>query len=288
MSLCLSAAHATPSNPLNGSHKQPELWWTYNATIEDWFDEFAGMANIINRFAGIPLDELRGVRVPFLRVGWNTQFIMMKEFGFLYDSSMVAPKSDPPLWPYTFDYRIPHRCSGSRQKCPSRSFPGMWEMIMNPLDIEGHTCAMVDSCPTHLSDDEVFDMFMNNFDRHYKSNKAPFGIYFHTIWFKEKQNFRVFLRFIDELMKKPDIYFVTNYQAIEWMRTPTPLSQIGNFEPWKCKKDIDPNLVACNHPHLCKLTARQLRGERYLHTCFECPDNYPWVKNEFGLEQNRK
>ena len=59
------------------SHKQPELWWTFNATMEDWFDEFAGMANIVNRFAGIPLDELRGTRVPFLRVGWNTQFIMV-------------------------------------------------------------------------------------------------------------------------------------------------------------------------------------------------------------------
>jgi len=270
------------------THKQPELWWTYNATIEDWFDEFAGMANIINRFAGIPLDELRGVRVPFLRVGWNTQLIMMKEFGFLYDSSMVAPKSDPPLWPYTLDYRIPHKCVGSRQKCPSRSFPGMWEMIMNPMDIEGHTCAMVDSCPTHLSDDEVFDMFMTNFDRHYKTNRAPFGIYFHTIWFKEKQNFRVFLRFLDELIKKPDVYFVTNYQAIEWMRTPTPLSQLSNFEPWKCKRDIDPNLIACNHPKLCKLASRNLRGERYLQTCFECPEVYPWVKNEFGLEFNRK
>ena len=158
---------------------------------------------------------------------------------------------------------------------------------MNPLDIEGHTCAMVDSCPTHLSDDEVFDMFMNNFDRHYKSNKAPFGIYFHTIWFKEKQNFRVFLRFIDELMKKPDVYFVTNYQAIEWMRDPTPLSGLSNFEPWKCKKEIDPNLIACNHPHNCKLATRQLRGERYLQTCFECPDVYPWVKNEFGVEQSK-
>jgi hypothetical protein len=244
------------------------------------------MANIVNKFAGIPLDEIRGTRVPFLRVGWNTQFIMMKEFGFLYDSSMVAPKSDPPLWPYTFDYRIPHRCSGSRQKCPSRSFPGMWEMIMNPLDIEGHTCAMVDSCPTHLSEEEVYDMFMSNFNRHYKTNRAPFGLYFHTIWFKEKQNFRVFQRFIDELLHNKDVYIVTNYQAIQWMRNPTPLSQLNTFEPWKCKdkKDIDPNLVACNHPKLCKLTSRQVRGERYMNTCFECPDQFPWVKNEFGSE----
>ena len=47
------------------------------------------------------------------------QFLMMKEFGFVYDSSIPAPLSDPPLWPYTLDYKIPHKCIGDR-KCPSR------------------------------------------------------------------------------------------------------------------------------------------------------------------------
>uniref|UniRef100_T1JZN8 Uncharacterized protein n=1 Tax=Tetranychus urticae TaxID=32264 RepID=T1JZN8_TETUR len=103
---------------------------------EDWNVDAAGMNFIIYIHGGLPLDELRGTRVPFLRVGWNTQMIMMKEFGFLYDSWVVPPKSDPPIWPYTFDFRIPHKCAGSLQKWPSRSFPGMWEMAMNPLDIE--------------------------------------------------------------------------------------------------------------------------------------------------------
>ena len=44
---------------------------------------------------------------------------MMKEFGFVYDSSIPAPLSDPPIWPYTLDYKIPHKCIGDR-KCPSR------------------------------------------------------------------------------------------------------------------------------------------------------------------------
>lgn len=147
---------------------------------------------------------------------------------------------------------------------------------------------MVDSCPTHLSEEEVFSMFMENFNRHYRTNRAPFGLYFHTIWFKEKKNHKVFLQFIDELLKKPDVWFVTNYQAIEWMRTPTPLSQLNSFEPWKCQRNIDPNLVACNHPKTCRLHGRQVRGERYLHTCFECPEVYPWVKNEFGVESLKK
>jgi hypothetical protein len=50
---------------------------------------------------------------------------MMKEFGFVYDSSIPAPLSDPPIWPYTLDFKIPHKCIG-RRKCPSRSFPGLW------------------------------------------------------------------------------------------------------------------------------------------------------------------
>ncbi|CAG0919299.1 unnamed protein product [Notodromas monacha] len=115
------------------THRTPERWWGENATIEDWFDEMVGMANIVNRFGGIAMEDLRGIRVPFLRVGWNRQFLMMREFGFVYDTSMTAPPSDPPLWPYTLDYRAPHDCLGPSQMCPSRSFPGIWEMVMNQL-----------------------------------------------------------------------------------------------------------------------------------------------------------
>ena len=74
------------------------------------------------------MEDIRGLRVPYLKPGWNRQFLMMKEFGFVYDSSIPAPLSDPPLWPYTLDYKIPHKCINGR-KCPSRSFPGIWVRI---------------------------------------------------------------------------------------------------------------------------------------------------------------
>ena len=32
------------------THRTPESWWEKNATIEDWFDEMVGQANIINRY----------------------------------------------------------------------------------------------------------------------------------------------------------------------------------------------------------------------------------------------
>ena len=41
-------------------HRKPEDWWTNNATIEDWFDEMVGQANIINRYAGISMEDMWG------------------------------------------------------------------------------------------------------------------------------------------------------------------------------------------------------------------------------------
>ena len=42
--------------------------------------------------------------------------------------------------------------------------------------------------------------------------------------------------------------------------------------------------TACNIPKVCKLNSRELRKQRYLYTCKECPDTYPWIKNEFGMD----
>lgn len=172
------------------------------------------------------MEDIRGLRVPYLKPGWNRQFLMMKEFGFVYDSSIPAPLSDPPLWPYTLDFKIPHKCIG-RRKCPSRSFPGIWEMPLNQLVFEEYGCAFVDSCPPYFSQDEIFDIFMTNFNRHYNSNRAPMGLYFHSTWFENKKNRRAFRKFVDEMVGRPDVYLVSTWEVIQWMRNPTPNSQVN-------------------------------------------------------------
>lgn len=266
-------------------HRGPEQWWSKNATIEDWFDEMVGQANIINKFSNVRMEDLRGMRVPFLRVGWNRQFLMMKEFGFVYDSSMVAPFSNPPLWPYTLDYKMPHSCGGNNQNCPSRSYPGVWEMVMNQLEAGDYYCGMVDSCPPHFSGEDVYRMLTHNFKRHYSTNRAPFGLYFHATWFKKPDYMDAFMRFMDDMGKMSDVYFVTNYQAIQWMRHPTTTNTLNQFEPWNCKgKQFEANEIACNLPNTCKLRSRVLQQDRYLYTCNECPAQYPWIRNEFGLD----
>lgn len=65
-------------------------------------------------------------------------------------------------------------------------------MVMNQLEANEYTCAMVDSCPPHLSGEDVYKMLTHNFKRHYLSNKAPYGLYFHTTWFKKPEYLAAF------------------------------------------------------------------------------------------------
>ncbi|XP_065164261.1 chitin deacetylase 1 [Atheta coriaria] len=264
------------------THRGPEDWWANNATIEDYFDEMVGQANILHRFAGVRLPEIKGMRTPFLKVGWNRQFLMAKEFGFLYDSSIIAPHHDPPYWPYTLDHALPHACAQS-QNCPTRAHPGVWELPLNPLIANDFMCIKLGTCPADLSGNEVYKLLHHNFKRHYLSNRAPFGLHLHSAWFKKPEYLRAFSTFVDDLLRQPDVWFVTNSQAIKWMRNPRVMSKEQDI--WGCERSrFAKSEVACDAPNVCKLYSRVFQQERYFHTCMECPPKYPWIRNEFGTE----
>ena len=36
--------------------------------------------------------------------------------------------------------------------------------------------------------------------RHYETNRAPLGLYFHTLWFKDKKNQKAFKRFLADMV----------------------------------------------------------------------------------------
>ena len=39
---------------------------------------------------------------------------------------------------------------------------------------------------------------------------------------------------LDWVSSKDDVYFVTGTQTLLWMTDPTPVSKLGNFQPWQC------------------------------------------------------
>ncbi|XP_045537146.1 chitin deacetylase 1 [Papilio machaon] len=268
------------------THRGPEEWWARNATVEDWFDEMVGQANIINRFGKVWMEDFRGLRVPYLSVGWNRQFVMMQEFGFVYDATIVAPLSDPPYWPYTHDYKMPHECTEKYQYCPTRSYAGLWQMVINPLtDGKNNSNATPEHCHFTLTGDDIYGILLNNFKRHYLKNRAPFGIHLSGTWLRNSHYLAALKRFIIELLRLPDVYFVTYKEVIEWMKKPTPVLQLKKFQPWQCKdRRFHENEIACSKPRTCKLPSKVLEHDKYMITCVDCPKSYPWIRNEFGFD----
>ncbi|KAJ0174591.1 hypothetical protein K1T71_009699 [Dendrolimus kikuchii] len=267
------------------THRGPDEWWSKNATVEDWFDEMVGQANVINRFGRVRMEDFRGMRVPYLSVGWNRQFLMMQEFGFVYDATIVAPFTDTPYWPYTLDYKMPHKCQGNNQYCPTRSYAGLWEMVINALLNGDEVCPTLETCPSTLCADDLYDILINNFKRHYLKNRAPFGIHFNSTMLKNSEYLGVFKKFMGEVLKLPDVYFVTYKEVIDWIKRPTPVVQIKKFQPWLCKRQhFEDSEIACHKPRTCKLPSKVLEHDKYMITCTECPKTYPWIRNEFGFE----
>ena len=77
-------------------------------------------------FAGIKLEDVRGIRAPFLAIGGNNMFSMLYDANFTYDSSMPIYENRPPSYPYTLDYKISHDCM--IPPCPNKAYPGVWEI----------------------------------------------------------------------------------------------------------------------------------------------------------------
>merc|ERR1712127_342013 len=116
-----------------------------------------------------------------------------------------------------------------------------------------------------FSEKELEEMLMENFRRHYETNRAPMGLYFHTLWFKNAKNRRAFRKFLDKMVKNKNVYIVSNWEVIQWMQNPTKLSQMETFPEWtKCDVATPLEKQACNIPRVCKLFSRELRRERYL------------------------
>nr|CAH7729243.1 unnamed protein product [Callosobruchus chinensis] len=160
-----------------------------NKGYEEWVAEMVGMRDILKHLANISKSEVVGMRAPFLKPGRNTQYKVLEEFGFIYDSSIGVPALPIPVWPYTLDYKIPHECKSGT--CPSKSFPGVWEVPLNTHYVEGFEgghCPYLDQCVLHNHDaEDVFEWLQEDFSRYYDQNRAPYMMPFHTNWFSIKE-----------------------------------------------------------------------------------------------------
>ena len=66
------------------------------------------------------------------------------------------------------------------------------------------------------------------------------------------------------------------------MQNPTEMTALRDFTEWKEKCDIK-GQPHCSLSNPCPLSTRELPGTIHrLHTCMECPNNYPWILDPTG------
>jgi len=146
-----------------------------------WLKEMVGQREILSAYGGVKLEDIRGMRAPFLAIGGNHMFSMLYDANFTYDSSMPIYENRPPSYPYTMDHKIFHECM--IPPCPTRSFPGLWELpLVMWNDLKDGRCSMADACSNPSDAEGVYLMIMQNFQRHYQTNRAPFGLFYHPAW----------------------------------------------------------------------------------------------------------
>lgn len=266
----------------NYSRNRPEEFWS-KASIDDWVDEVIGMKEILHTFSNVSRDDLLGVRAPFMKSGGNNMMSMIYDYGLDYDSSLAVPPSEVPLWPYTLDFAIPHKCLSGN--CPSRSFPGIWEFPLNTFQMDdgtGGSCVLLDQCVFPDDAEVIFDFLLHNFQTHYESNRAPFLLNLHVNWVTDESKISALDVFIDHVLENyPGTWFVTMQQALQWMRNPVPATMAPSFDGWKCPRNRQPG---CNIPRTCAVKVDDgPRSEvRYMQVCGKCPERYPWLDNIRG------
>lgn len=158
---------------------------------------------------------------------------------------------------------------GVLQNCPTRSYQGIWEIVLN--DVHGLGYSM-ETTPSFKTKDEMFHLLIQNFERHYLTNRAPFGLHVNLSWLETKENLTGLKLFLDTVLRKNDVWLLTNWDVIQWIKT-------GTTKQWNCGwRDLQPQEIVCDVPNVCKIDGLT----EVFYTCSECPKKYPWFRNEFG------
>ena len=198
----------------------------------------------IAKLAKIPIEDIKGWRSPYLKPAGDLQPDTLHKLGYVYDATLTFSKRSyhqKPPGPFTLDYGWPYECQV--RPCPRNRHPGFWEVpVVSLMDYKNeYDCVYVDGCLNAPPDEDAAYKFLwDNFYSYHSSSKMPFGINMHPSWFYYPERLKAMDRFIRELVKMEDVYIVSAGKMIEWLKEPTPLSELSHFRPWSCDGKLPP------------------------------------------------
>lgn len=174
---------------------------------------------------------------------------VLQNSGYFYDSTLAlnTPEMGSRSWPFTMDNGSPDKFC---RTCPSsESFPGLWEFPYSALKYDGQTYTMDPGMDKQASkmnkgrlllgiaaDARPVDKVLQFvFDESYKGNRAPLPIAVHAAWFESTERIKEAQKFIKYALSKPDVYFVTYTQVLEWMEAPVRKSEVAAWLKKRCR-----------------------------------------------------
>ncbi|GAX23484.1 hypothetical protein FisN_14Hh346 [Fistulifera solaris] len=179
---------------------------------------------------GVPPQEMRGFRTPFLN--WDDSTLQnLHQLGFLYDSS-IGPtdhiannQGADHTWPFTFDQANIDQFENGKPNIDITPAPGLWEIPMWSLyDTAGQAVIPMDYPNPNGPNSVIPNLIHPNFLKHYNGNRAPLGLFFHASWLVA--NGDAFAAWIQDIMNTyTDVFFVTSYELLQYMKNPVPASQ---------------------------------------------------------------
>lgn len=151
-----------------------------STTKQEWSNQMSVSKGCLSRLVHNS-SQIIGFRAPFLE--WNSAEIeALSANDFVYDSSMICNYEQMNGWPWPFSitYGIP-QLSSYRTAVTSIN-NSIWEFpLYAPLN---KTSNSSEECMDYIpldnwSADEILEMYKASFLKHYNSNKAPYGVYWH-------------------------------------------------------------------------------------------------------------
>ncbi|XP_070396164.1 chitin deacetylase 8-like isoform X1 [Dermacentor albipictus] len=268
------------------THRYNLSYWR-TLDVAGWEAEFVGDRDLLRDYALIPERDMVGARAPYLEAGNGEAYRMMRQNGFVYDSSVCIDymnKTDKlPFFPYTLDYGLAMPCTVP--SCPSGSHPGLWLVPLNSFYRTilhgdrwrsfGSSCAMPDTCtPQPTTEDDTLDFLRSNFERYYHTNRTPFPVFIHETWLWNPGRRRGYLSFVDWLLTMDDVFVVTVAEVVRFMRHPKPL---GEYAQAGCSRASE--FRRCPRVHSCSFPDAPIPETRQLVGCKPCPESYPWLRD---------
>lgn len=204
-------------------------------------NEILGGRDYLINECGIPAADVTGFRSPYLTTNPTLRQVL-NESSFKYDSSIIFGTEEGLLgnrsWPFTMDYGLAKdNCDGKFQVCdPSESYPGVWQVPLWNLLYNGKPYTMDPGRspkPSGGVNASAYDVLKTAFDESYTGNRAPVPIFVHVFWFTPERVAET-NKFIQYALTKPDTYFVTMQQMLEWMENPVPKAQMPLWLQERC------------------------------------------------------